>query len=125
MRPKYFLLGPTKNFSHQNEKKTEVRKLSCLMNENTHVHLHIGLHPQIALLYFFFSFLLDVASSSSSVFFLGHYLFFNFFLFFYFDLLGRLCPLYIAHIYIYIYIIFLLLSFVCFFFFWFCFCFFV
>ena len=45
-----FLSEPTKKISLQNEEKTKGRKWDCLMDENTHVHLHI------AYANFFFSF---------------------------------------------------------------------
>ena len=78
MGPQCFLFKPTKKFSFQNGKKTEGRNWASFLDENAHVQLHIGF-VHVALLHFFFPFLLVVASSSSSSFF--H---------FSFDLLGRL-----------------------------------
>ena len=39
---RYFLPRPIKKFSLKNEEKTERRKWSCLIDENTHMHLHMS-----------------------------------------------------------------------------------
>ena len=77
VEPRCIIFGHTKKFFPQNEEKTKRIKLSCLMDENAHMHLHMGFIR--TLLFFtiftiFFPFLMDVASTI---------------LFYFFDLLGR------------------------------------
>ena len=57
MGPKSFLPRLTKMFFVQNWEKIEERKWDCLMDENAHVHLHMGfVHIYSINSFFFFSF---------------------------------------------------------------------
>ena len=53
VEPKCIIPGSTKTFSSQNGEKTEGRKWSCLMDENTHVHLHMGFIRMLLFFTFF------------------------------------------------------------------------
>ena len=94
-----FLPEPTKKISHQNEEKTEGRKLDYLMDKNAHVHLHMGTWAIRPILFFSFSlFLCWILPFFLSFDFLGCgcdscccccFFFFSFF-FFFFDLLDMI-----------------------------------
>ena len=82
MESRCFLPRPTKKFSLQNREKNEGRKWSYLMDENAHMHLHVGNSSNYFLLLFifFFSFFFACFPEHFFIFFLfsfpGCYLFF-------------------------------------------------
>ena len=120
MEFRYFLPRSIKKFSLKNEEKTKRRKWSCLIDENTHVHLHMSFIHKL-LFFTFFYFFFPSSYMLPPLFILSFLLLFFWtlpflsFFFFPFDLLGR-NPVYVAHFFFW-------LSFVFLFFFCFCFCF--
>ena len=57
MEFRYFLPRSIKKFSLKNEEKTKRRKWSCLIDENTQVHLHMSfIHTLLFFTFFYFFF---------------------------------------------------------------------
>ena len=100
---RYFLPRPIKKFSLKNEDKTERRKWSCLIDENTHVHLHMSFIHTLPFFTFFDFFFFPSSYMLPPLFILSFFLLFFWTLpflsfFFSFDLLGW-HPVYVAHIF--------------------------
>ena len=76
--PRCIISGPTKMFFPQNKEKTKRRKVCCLMDENAHMHLHMGFIRTLLFFTFFTNF-----------FSLPYGCCLQYFFFFFLDLLGR------------------------------------